>query len=103
MNVRCFPANANVSMTINGRSYNTNNAYLDVPDFDAAVLCANGWTFFGRHTGLMGIGPTASRPAPGNGINSYYDTDLGELITFVYDWPRVGSNGRWVDSTGTTV
>ena len=34
------------TMTVNGRSYSsTPGNFLDVPDFDAQVLEANGWIF----------------------------------------------------------
>jgi len=56
-------------------------SYLDVPDFDAVTLLANGWT----HTADVGMGAaiTANRPTTGLKRGSrFHDTTLGYDIVW---------------------
>jgi hypothetical protein len=88
MNFRMLPpvAISAQTMTINGRQYSgTPGTVLDIPDFDAAVLGANGWA------PIAPSGPTALRPSPLAGKTppylaapgfEYFDTTLGKLIFF---------------------
>ena len=94
---RMFPPIAAVYQTAvaNGRTYtSTPGNYLDVPDFDAALLAANHWI-----KGPM-VGTTAQRPATatpfllGNGV-PYLDTTLGYVV--IYDgvsWRNPRLSGR---------
>ena len=74
------------TMTVNGRQYSaTQGSTLDVPDFDADVLEANGWLHLGP------VGPTSARPPAdtlaefvqsiGAGYR-FIDTTLGAAIVF---------------------
>ncbi len=74
-------------MTVNGRSYTAaQGSTLDVPDFDAETLEANGWLRLGP------VGPTSARPVAdplttgagmplGTGYR-FIDVTLGAAITF---------------------
>ena len=75
------------SLTVNGRSYSAApGAVLDVPDFDAEILLANGWIAgtpictCGQAHG--GIGATAARPSPPARGMHFYDTTVGADIVF---------------------
>jgi hypothetical protein len=81
-----FPAVSVGQQTIvaNGRTYSAvPGTAQDVPDIDAAVLAANGWTK------VCLSGPTSARPAfdpystapysAGRGV-VYYDTTLSEFV-----------------------
>lgn len=96
------PANvAQQTIRANGRTYSAApGQFLDVQDFDAAVLEANGWIFVALS------GPTASRP---NGTVSslstpnpvfaslrYFDTDLGKVIAHDGATWRDPANGNTV-------
>jgi len=71
---------------VNGRSYTWSPGFVvDVADFDASVLGANGWT----QVGLSG--PTSARPTTNPNTNApyvaargvqFYDTTIAKLITF---------------------
>lgn len=65
--------------TVNGRTYAcTPSTAIDVPDFDADALCANGYV----KVAAAGVGTTAQRPAnPKNG-DEYHDTTLGKNVVF---------------------
>ena len=91
-------AGASVVMA-GGRTYAASpGMVLDVPDFDAQMLRAQGWSAvcFGIWTLVQGgSGPTAQRPANPPVENHYFDTTLGKLV--VWD----GAN--WRDpGTGNT-
>jgi hypothetical protein len=70
----------------NGRTYSgVPGTYQDVPDFDAGVLNANGWT----RVALSG--PTSARPSTNYTVNPPYvaapslhflDTTLGKIVVF---------------------
>ena len=69
------------AMKVNGRSYSAAEGQpLDVPDFDGAMLQANGWTF------VAPSGPTAARPSGTTGAyqasrgTQFFDVSLGLLI-----------------------
>ena len=92
-----------VSTVVNGRTYTATpgGTPLDVPDFDAKLLEANGWIKMAD----LGDGTTAQRQAqslllPGLGApmagDEYYDQTLG--MSVVYD----GINWRRPD-TGAAV
>ena len=100
MTTRIMPGDADTSGIANGRTYVT-STYLDVPDQDAFILTANGWTAFGT---LMNgrSGPTTARPVPA--VGSFLDTTLGAVVTWVPAYPLTpGNPGRWVDYQGTSV
>lgn len=73
------PSDGRNSLTFNGRTYSCAvGSTIDVPDFDALVLIANGWTAASSH----GADVTANRPAnPKRGM-TYLDTTLGAVISF---------------------
>jgi hypothetical protein len=87
MNFRMLPPIAVTAqtMTVNGRTYAAApGSALDVPDFDAGALAANGWIK------VAPSGPTSARPTPAatgapyiGGVGShFYDTTLAQLIVF---------------------
>jgi hypothetical protein len=73
-------------LTANGRGYSgAPGAAIDVPDFDAGVLAANGWT----RVALSG--PTSARPTTNPNTSPpyvaarslpYLDTTLGKIVVF---------------------
>ena len=69
---------ANSSISINGRSYSaTPGIILDVPDFDAHVLEANGW----MSTILFGaVGQTSARPAKPKKWERFLDTTIADMV-----------------------
>ncbi|MDI9846557.1 hypothetical protein QM467_00635 [Rhodoblastus sp. 17X3] len=85
------------SVVANGRTYSAApGSYVDVPDFDAAVLMANGWA------NVAPSGPTSARPKPGALTPPYtaapgfefIDTTLNKWIVFdglVWRDPLTGS------------
>lgn len=91
MNRRLLPPTnpAYMSRTVNGRTYSRSPGIaLDVPDFDAGMLSANGWIDCGPS------GATAQRPSGMVGLynasagTKFFDTTLG--LTIVSD----GTNWR---------
>lgn len=72
-------ATGTCTLTVNGRTYTTSNgAAISVPDFDAAILQANGWTIAAQG----GSGATAGRPAhPVKGM-TFADSTLGVVVKF---------------------
>jgi hypothetical protein len=70
MTTRMFPpTSGNKIGRANGRVYSTAAATLDVPDFDALGLEANGWVNLGQ------VGATSARPAAVRGAHlSRYDS-----------------------------
>ena len=87
--VRLLPPPSSVALqtlTVNGRTYSgVPGQVVDVPDADAAVLCANSWV----RVALSGT--TAQRPGTSaNGLYGiaapgvyYYDSSVNKLI--IYD------------------
>ncbi len=85
MNIRMLPPVAvGQQMRIaNGRTYTgVPGVELDVPDFDAGILQANGWTW------VAPSGPTSARPTKALGLYQatvgmeFFDATLGYLIKF---------------------
>jgi hypothetical protein len=86
MNVRCLPPTqaGKQSINVNGRNYSCAvGSFIDVPDFDAQNLGANGWTCLGP------VGPSSSRPSTNYTVNPPYvaaagvkfiDTTIGKVI-----------------------
>jgi hypothetical protein len=77
---RVFPPTDGRTVTVvNGRTYSCpQGSYLDVPDFDADVLAANGWLAGSTH----GTDVTAARPANPKKGATFSDTTLGYNIVF---------------------
>jgi hypothetical protein len=101
-NIAVFPsATAPTTMVVNGRTYTlaVGATPLVVPDFDAYVLEANGWLFYGKD----GCGATTARPAanPATGTPApkvgyeYYDTTLNYIVIF--------NGSSWVNRLGVAV
>ena len=67
------------TITVNGRTYSAvAGGFLDVPDFDAAVMLANGWV----RGALGGSGTTSQRPVNPSINTIYMDTSLSLLIVW---------------------
>jgi hypothetical protein len=67
------------AITVNGHAYSCAlGASLDVPDQDAAIMTANGWTAAAAGQ----VGTTAARPASPSRSQDYHDTTLGKTIRF---------------------
>ena len=65
------------TITVNGRTYSASaGGFLDVPDFDAQVMVANGWV----PAAPGGSGTTAQRPVKPPTNTIYMDTSLTLLI-----------------------
>lgn len=100
MNIRMLPPTGGATFAVAGRSYTAAaNSFIDVPDFDAIVMQANGWTK------CAAVGPTTARPtvaspgfagAPRAGFQ-FFDTTLSKTVI----WHR---SGAWIDpATGGAV
>ena len=64
-------------LTVNGRVYKTTPGNpIPVPDFDAQILCANGWVLASTNLSVA-TGPTAGRPARPPVNTRYQDTTVG--------------------------
>ena len=75
------PNNIATSRTVNGRVYTVAaGGTVDVPDFDADVLEANGW--IKAVAGVGGVGATAVRPANPTRHQEFYDTTLSTVVKF---------------------
>jgi hypothetical protein len=78
-NIRLIPPGTGkyATLPVNGRTYTCAlGAFIDVPDFDANVLTANGWIR------IAVVGTTAQRPTnPGTGM-LYHDTTLGYVVVW---------------------
>ena len=76
-NVRLLPpASGPNSHTVNGRTYTAaGGASIDVPDFDAGPLTANGWTKVAD-----GVGTSAQRPTNPAKETRYHDTTLNKVV-----------------------
>ena len=78
-NIKLIPLGGKATtMVANGRTYTcAANVTIDVPDFDAFVLTANGFIAVAGS-----VGATSARPTnPGKG-QTYHDTTLGLTIVF---------------------
>lgn len=96
-NVRVMgPGGGAAVQVVNGRTYSVAvNATLDVPDFDAHVLTANGWVnVAGVGAVVAAVGATASRPANPSKNQTFHDTTLN--LTIVFDgkvWRNPATGG----------
>ena len=91
------PASATGSFTstVNGRTYTcANGAVIDVPEFDAAVLGANGWLT----AAVGGVGTSSARPAltPQQKGTQFHDNTLGLNIMWDGKTWRNPTNGAAV-------
>jgi hypothetical protein len=69
------------SISVNGRSYSVAiGGYVDVPDQDARIMSANGWTL--SAAGLGGVGTTTLRPTNPTKGQNFHDTTLGYNIVW---------------------
>jgi hypothetical protein len=77
-NYRLIPLNGNArTIAVNGRGYSVAaNSFIDVVDFDAQVLAANGFIK------VAAVGTTANRPATPSPTARYFDTTVGVEIVF---------------------
>lgn len=76
------PNNVATTAVVNGRTYSVAaGGTVDVPDFDADILEANGWVK-GASTGGGGVGATAARPANPQRHQEFLDTTLNVIIRF---------------------
>jgi hypothetical protein len=84
-NVRLMSANNLAkTQTINGRTYSVvPGGSVDVPDFDATILLADGWINVSGGATLTTVGPTSARPAKPVKNQAYHDITLG--VTIVHD------------------
>lgn len=95
-NVRLMSANNLAkTQTVNGRTYSVaTNGTIDVPDFDAVVLLADGWINAAGGSALTTSGPTGARPAKPSKGQTFHDTTLG--VTIVHDqsnWRNPATGG----------
>lgn len=92
MTQRMFPPadGLHPAITVNSRSYTCAlNATIDVPDQDALVMEANGWT-----KGSGSVGVTAARPVAPAKNATFFDSTLGVTVKFdgkVWRDPASGS------------
>jgi hypothetical protein len=68
--------------TASGRAYTASPGNpISVPDFDAQILCANGWMLATSSFSIT-QGPTSGRPGNPSAKTRYLDTTLGYEILF---------------------
>ena len=80
-NTRVIPPTTTgiATITVNGCTYTTSNgAGIDVPDFDAQIMGANGW----KIAAPDGSGTTAERPKNATNGMRFLDTTLGVVVAF---------------------
>jgi hypothetical protein len=71
------PAVGSQSITVNGRKYSTTPGMpISVPDFDAQIMCANGWVLASANLNAA-TGPTSGRPVKPPVNTRYQDTTVG--------------------------
>jgi hypothetical protein len=77
------PVTSQQSMAVNGRSYaGAPGSVLDVPDFDGAVLAANGWIRV-ANSGTTAMRPTStSSPLASKPGVHFLDTTINKFIVF---------------------
>jgi hypothetical protein len=99
-NISVMPPLGGATTVVSGRSYTgATGAIVSAPDFDANVLCANGWLqVVDGGSGTTAQRPTAPVATKPNGLAGvrYLDTTLGYVV--VHD----GKNWR-NPSTGAIV
>ena len=90
-------AAAQQTRVVNGRFYSsTPGNVVDVPDFDASMLEANGWIFVAL-SGTTAQRPTGTlAPYPATAGLAFYDTTIGKLIKFDGATWRDPANGSSV-------
>ena len=72
------PANGRTT-TVGKRVYSAGpGSYCDVPDFDASILQANGWSI----AALGGTGASTARPVNPPVTTQFHDTTLGYNIVW---------------------
>lgn len=87
---RVLPPAGGATVSVNARVYKAASGVpLDVPDFDAAELEANGWTILGV------VGTTAQRPASPVKGKPFIDTTLNKTVFH--------DGGAWRGHTGAAV
>lgn len=73
------PASGPTTIIVNGRTYSCAvGSTIDVPDFDGAIMAANGWVL----ASVGGAGTTANRPASPLKGAEFHDTTLGYTIKY---------------------
>lgn len=80
-NMRVMPPGdtGRTSLAVNGRSYScAAGSTIDVPDFDAAELVANGWSAVAGST----VGTTAQRPTSPAKNQVFIDTTVGAAVVW---------------------
>jgi hypothetical protein len=88
MNFRMLPpvAIANQIVVANGRSYTASpGSFLDVPDNDAEILGANGWTrvcLSGATAARPTTNPNSTPPYVAAAGLHFYDTTIAALVIF---------------------
>lgn len=88
LNFRMLPPTAvgQQSVAVNGRNYSgAPGSVVDVPDFDATVLGANGWTkvaLSGPTSARPTTNPTTAPPYCATRGLQFYDTTISKLIAF---------------------
>lgn len=96
-NARMFPPGdgKHPAITLNGRVYTASTGgYFDVPDFDAQMLQANGWSRAGGN-GCY-VGATSARPtlAPGGQPVANGQTFIDTTLTAVVMWDALAKSWR---------
>lgn len=84
------------TITVNGRTYTAPaNGTVDMPDWDAQIACANGWS----HSASGGAaGATSARPVLGKSEKgkTFLDTTLGFVVLWDGEKWRNPSSGAVV-------
>lgn len=90
-NIRLMPPSSGcIARTVSGRTYtSTVGVPIDVPDFDAPALEANGWTTIGP------VSTTAARPTNPVKGKAYVDTTTNSTIYW--------DGKTWRDHAGNSV
>lgn len=79
MTMRLMPPANGATTTVNGRTYTcAAGSTIDVPDWDALPLEANGWFIVAQH----GANATTARPTNPVKNSTFLDTTLGFVIRF---------------------
>ncbi len=80
---RLIPPASGPTIVANGRSYNPAAGAQDVPDFDAVILEANGWSVIGHASGTTASRPTTS--SAGTRLVTgfkFFDSTIGKTVTW---------------------
>jgi hypothetical protein len=86
--------NTHEPMAVNGRTYSCNvGSTVDVPEFDAKVLIANGWINTAGPNAQ--VGTTALRPTAPKVGERYLDTTVGAVVTWTGSgWTHSVTGGK---------